>query len=262
MKPPTRLIPLFLGLVLATLAGCAKPKTEAARDISAEAQAYYQAHPDFFITATAADIPKDLKWEDGSDVPEFADPAAKRGGTLHFWIDDFPRTLRFAGPDANGSFRSFILDDVTLTLLQKQPNTAQYFPGLATAWALGADGRTMYFKLDPDARYSDGEPVKISDYFFTFFFFRSSYINDPWSNNFITSISARSRNTTTTPSPSPGRKRSPTSTTGWDQPRLFRNISTRNSALILPNATNGGSSRPPVPTRFSLRTSTRAVPST
>jgi microcin C transport system substrate-binding protein len=189
MKSSFRLVPLLLGFVLLCFAGCAKSKTEAARDITAEAQAYYKAHPDFFFNATPADLPKGLKWEDGNDVPEFADPQAKRGGTLHFWIDDFPRTLRFVGPDANGSFRSYILDDISIGLLgnsviQVQPNTGQYYPGLAKQWALDPDGRTMYFKLDPDAHYSDGVPIKADDFFFTFFFFRSTYINDPWSNNF------------------------------------------------------------------------------
>jgi microcin C transport system substrate-binding protein len=193
MKPsPHLFFTVAVSALALTVAGCSKAQKEAARDISVEAQAYYKAHPDFFVNATAADLPADLKWENGADVPEFADPQAKRGGTLHFWIDDFPRTLRLVGPDANGSFRSFIFDDVGMALLgnvtlQVQPNTGQYYPGLAKEWALGADGRTMYFKLDPDARYSDGVPVRVGDFFFAFFFFRSTYINDPWSNGYYNS---------------------------------------------------------------------------
>jgi microcin C transport system substrate-binding protein len=179
---------LFLTvLALGLLSGCAKKETAVARrDIGPEAEAYYKAHPDVFRFATPADLPKDLVWHDGSDVPEFSAPEAKRGGTEYSWILDFPRTLRFAGPDAAGSFRSFILDDNALSLTMKQPNTGQYYPGLAKAWAYASDGRTMYFKLDPDARYSDGVPVKADDYLFAFFFFRSRYIDDPWSNNFYT----------------------------------------------------------------------------
>lgn len=175
-----------LALCLLLGSGCARKAEEAKRDIGPEAQAYYKAHPEFFHFSTPADLPKDLVWEDGHDVPEFADPAAKRGGTLHFWIDDFPRTLRFYGLDANGSFRSYILDDNTLSLIGKQPNTNQYYPALAKSWAFGKDGKTMYFKLDPEARYSDGEPVKAGDFLFAFFFFRSAYLNDPWSANYYT----------------------------------------------------------------------------
>ena len=72
-------------LVVFASVGCSKKAAEAARDIGPEAQAYYKAHPDFFIFATPADLPKDLVWQDGHDVPEFADPAAKRGGTLTVW---------------------------------------------------------------------------------------------------------------------------------------------------------------------------------
>ena len=172
MNPFIRLSRSVLtALAFVLLSGCAKKETVATRDIGPEAEAYYKAHPDFFHFATPADLPKDLVWQDGSNVPEFSAPDAKRGGTLDYCISDFPRTLRFYGPDSNGSFRAMILDDNALTLTQEQPNTGQYFPGLAKAWAHGSDGRTMYFKLDPDARFSDGVPVKADDYVFAFFFF-------------------------------------------------------------------------------------------
>jgi microcin C transport system substrate-binding protein len=185
---PHRLLklPLVAAMAVVMVSGCAKKETAVTRDIGPEAEAYYKAHPDVFHFATPADLPQGLVWHDGSDVPEFSSPDAKQGGTLDYFIDSFPRTLRFVGPDASGSFRSFILDDNALTLTQKQPNTGQYYPGLAKAWAYGSDDKTMYFKLDPDARYSDGVPVKADDYFFAFFFFRSRYIDDPWSNNFYT----------------------------------------------------------------------------
>ena len=179
-------LPLIAATAFVLVTGCAKKEVVVTRDIGPEAEAYYKAHPDVFRFATPADLPQGLVWHDGSDVPEFSAPEAQRGGTANSFIEDFPRTLRFAGPDANGSFRSFILDDNALSLTMKQPNTGQYYPGLAKAWAYGSDGKTMYFKLDPDARYSDGVPVKADDYFFTFFFFRSRYIDDPWSNNFYT----------------------------------------------------------------------------
>lgn len=186
-----RLRPLvFAGL--ATLAvvflasGCARKKVESTRNIYPVAEAYYKAHPKFFIFAKPSDLPKDLVWHDGHDVPTFASPEAKRGGTLDLFIDDFPRTLRYVGPDANDPFRAVIYDYNDLSLIQQQPNTGQFYPALAREWAVGKDGRTVYFKLDPDARYSDGVPVTADDYFFAFFFFRSKYIVAPWYNNFFT----------------------------------------------------------------------------
>lgn len=194
MNHPLRIRLLQPAAALAALvpfAGCTHKQAAAGGDIYPVAAAYYRAHPDFFVFKQPSDLPKNLVWQDGHDVPEFSDPAAKRGGTLHYFIDDFPRTLRFVGPDDNGSFRPFILDDDEITLIQRQPNTGQYFPGLARAWALDPDGRTMYFRLDPDARYSDGVPIKADDYLFTFYFFKSPWIVEPWYNNYYSTNFSR-----------------------------------------------------------------------
>ncbi|MFO7725029.1 MAG: hypothetical protein R6V45_05715, partial [Oceanipulchritudo sp.] len=72
--------------------------------------------PFFFQTKTLADLPGDLVWENGMDLPEFGSPEATKGGTRYGALQDFPRTLRRVGPDANGSFRPYLLDDVALRL--------------------------------------------------------------------------------------------------------------------------------------------------
>ena len=68
---------------------------------------FYLKHPDAFSVKTLNELPKDLKWENGEDEAIFSSPKAKRGGTWNMYENDFPRTLRFVGPDANGSFRGF-----------------------------------------------------------------------------------------------------------------------------------------------------------
>ncbi len=176
---------LLAAAALLALGGCAQKKKEVVRDIRPQVQAFYRSHPKLVTFATPADLPKDLVWHDGAGVPEFADPNAKRGGTLNYFIDDFPRTLRFYGPDANGSFRGYILDYVALPLIGRQPNTGQYYPALAKAWAFGKDGRTMYFRLDPAARYSDGVAVTADDYLFAFFFSLCPDVDDPEMANFF-----------------------------------------------------------------------------
>ncbi len=47
-------------------------------DNTAEVQAYYKSKPDFFRFKTPADLPTDLKWENGGDLPEMGDPDAKK----------------------------------------------------------------------------------------------------------------------------------------------------------------------------------------
>ena len=53
---------------------------------------------------------------DGSEEHEFASPKAKKGGTWEVFMRDFP-TLRTIGPDANGAFRSYLLDYNVVGLL-------------------------------------------------------------------------------------------------------------------------------------------------
>jgi len=152
---------------------------------SEEVLEFYKRHDDFFVISSSDKIPADLKWEDGSEQVEFSSIEAKRGGTWQVYTRDFPRTLRTIGPDANGAFRSFLLDYNVISLVETHPNTDGFYPGLAQSWAVGNDGKTVYFRLDPNARYSDGEVIKISDYFFFFYFMRSKHIQAPWYNDFF-----------------------------------------------------------------------------
>ena len=145
---------------------------------------FYQKHPDCFSISSIDTLPNDLNWQDGSEEREFASPNAKKGGTWQVYTRDFPRTLRTIGPDANGAFRSYLLDYNVISLVHPHPNSDGYYPGLAKSWAVGKDGRTVYFQLDPNAQYSDGKKVKVSDFFFFFYFMRSKHIQAPWYNDY------------------------------------------------------------------------------
>ena len=163
--------------------GASAPVPEGQLSGPEQAREFYAAHPDFFSFKTPADIPTDLVWENGMDQPDIGSPDAKKGGIQFEAMQDFPRTLRTVGPDSNGSFRNWILDNVAVQLAHRHPDTFEYYPGLATEWALSEEDKTVYIRLDPDARWSDGEPVTADDYFFLFFFNRSEHIVAPWYNN-------------------------------------------------------------------------------
>lgn len=147
----------------------------------------------FFQFATAADLPADLVWENGMDLPDLGSPDAKKGGTLYASLADFPRTLRLFGPDSNGSFRTWILDDTRMLLGRRHPNDTsidangnfRYFPGIAEAWAVDRANRTIYVRINPAARFSDGMPVTADDMMFSLYFWHQPFIQAPWSNNFF-----------------------------------------------------------------------------
>ena len=149
-----------------------------------EVREYYQSRPEFFTLATPDDVPGGLNWDDGSHLETFASSDAVQGGTFQEYTGDFPRTLRFLGPDANGAFRRHILDHNTMLLAHPYPNGDGDYPGLATKWAISKDGKTIYFKLNPNAKYSDGKPVLATDYFFHFYYMRSPHTKAPWYNDF------------------------------------------------------------------------------
>jgi microcin C transport system substrate-binding protein len=155
-------------------------------DNSAEVEAFYKARPERFRWKTIADLPAGLKWQNGADLPEMGDPAAKKGGVFHDQIDSFPATFRFIGPDANGSFRSDQWDYINLNIVQKHLNVEGWVPGLADEWAISEDGREVFFKLNPAACYSDGVDIAVEDFFMLMYVMLSPHIQDPWYNDYYT----------------------------------------------------------------------------
>ena len=151
-----------------------------------KAAAYYAEHKDFFRFATPADLPKDLVWQDGAAQKEFADPRAVRGGVLRQFTMSTPPTLRRVGPNANNGFRGELYDNNDFGLLTSHPNTDEPIPALATNWAMSPDGMTAYFRLDPSAKFTDGQPVTVDDFFYAFYFYRSPWAKADWYADFYT----------------------------------------------------------------------------
>ena len=137
--------------------------------------------------ALPATLPDKLQWQTNQTDAEFADPQAKRGGLFRTFILSFPMTLRRVGPDSNGAFAGYTRA-LQLGTTQRHPNTLNHIPQLATSWAFGADGKSIFFKLNPKARWSDGQPVKAEDYLFAVYQMRSKFIVDPWYNDYYTNV--------------------------------------------------------------------------
>jgi len=141
----------------------------------------------FKATYSSEPIPSDIVWLTNDADPEFASPNAIKGGTINSYMLSFPNTFRVVGPDSNNSLRNLILDN-QLSLLELHPNTENLFPSLATHWAFDKDKRTMYFKLNKNAKWSDGVPVTGNDYAYTIEFMRSKFIVEAWYNDYYTNF--------------------------------------------------------------------------
>ena len=135
--------------------------------------------------AERAELPEGIVWETNLDDPPIGSPEAIRGGTFNYFIDSYPLTFRLMGPNSNDSFagwnRAFTMN---FGLVGRHPVTDRYIPLLATHWSVQEDQRTVYFRLDPEARFTDGEAITADDYVFTWEMMLSEHIVDPFYNNY------------------------------------------------------------------------------
>ena len=138
----------------------------------------------FLKVGTPAEIPADLVWENGMDQPEIGDPAAKKGGAFRRFIPTFPPTIRPIGENSNSFFRGDLYDYIDVPMVSLHPETMEMIPGLAKEWATSADGRTIYFRIDPEASYSDGVQVKARDFLISVYLRVSDNIVNPYSKQY------------------------------------------------------------------------------
>lgn len=127
------------------------------------------------------EIPAGLEWQTGMDEPEVGDPRAVKGGQVRLWINTpFPGTLRAFGPGSENFFNYSAIDNVWLPLVGLHPETFRPIPGLADRWAVSPDGKTVFYHLDPEAKYSDGRPVKAQDFLLNICLRTSDFAKDPF----------------------------------------------------------------------------------
>jgi microcin C transport system substrate-binding protein len=178
---------LALGLIAVGLSGCGDPFDGEAAFVPAPVEEALEPPVEpIRPSSLPPELPAGLEWITNDTDPEFAAPEAIRGGTFRTWMPSFPLTLRRVGPDSNGGFAAYTRY-IQMPLVSFHPVTRRPMPALASHWAFGDDGRTVYYRLDPDARWSDGQPVTADDFVFTLEFMRSKEIVAPWYNNQYTS---------------------------------------------------------------------------
>jgi microcin C transport system substrate-binding protein len=99
-----------------------------------------------------------------TDYPAFGDPRAKKGGTLTHISSRFPATMRIVGQNYNYEENISIIAPLCYeSLLGLHPVTLKYVPGLASHWKISDDKMTYWFRINPDARFTDGRPVTADD---------------------------------------------------------------------------------------------------
>ena len=140
---------------------------------------------DYFQFKEKADLPAGLEWKNGSEQPEIGDPNSQKGGAFRYFISSFPPTIRPFGPNSNNSFRGELYDNVEVSLVELHPETGEIMPGVAMEWAVGPDEKTVFFRLDPAAKYNDGVPVKAVDFMWWVYLRASDNVVTPWFKQYI-----------------------------------------------------------------------------
>ena len=94
----------------------------------------------------------------------FGDPRAVKGGTLRYITSRFPATMRILGQNYNYSENiDLIIPLCYESLLGIHPVTLEFIPSLATHWKISEDEMQFWFRINPNARWSDGMPVVAED---------------------------------------------------------------------------------------------------
>lgn len=102
-------------------------------------------------------------WETNTSYELIGDPRAVKGGTLKLGtMSDFPSTLRYYGPNVT-AWNQMLHGMAYETLLGLHPTTLDWIPAIATHWQISDDKLTFRFRIDPNARFSDGTSVTSED---------------------------------------------------------------------------------------------------
>ncbi len=128
--------------------------------------------------AALDELPQGLLWLRGADEPELGDPRARKGGRVRLCnVGPFPANWLAFGSPTLQFFHENFFRSLELPLVMRHPVTGREIPGLAAAWA--QQGRTLFFRLDPRARYSNGRPLRAAD-FALGLLLRSRYAAGEW----------------------------------------------------------------------------------
>ncbi len=114
--------------------------------------------------------------------PDWRSPRGEGRLLRDNYIQDFPGTLRLEGPESNTFFNYEITALAYETLLGVHPSTLEYIPSLATHWQISPDKMTYRFRINPNARFSDGVPVTSEDVVATYDLMMDSTLQDPMSS--------------------------------------------------------------------------------
>lgn len=136
-------------------------------------------------------MPEEVVWIT-SYPKDLSSKNTKKGGTFHTYIDEYPTTFRYTGPESNLGTRELMWPHVGF--VGENNETQEITPLAATHWAFGADNQTVYYKLNENMKWSDGVPCTADDWVFAWEVMCSPNLNDPWYNDYYSKLEVKKIN--------------------------------------------------------------------
>lgn len=169
----TFLLLLLLLLLVASVAWWATARRAAAPQVAEEATTAVPYPVDFAQRLNRvsglrlehnAPLPDhELPWQNAEAHAPIGTPTARKGGRVRLSnAGPFPaHFLRFGGGEAQ-FFHQNLRAATDIPMVCRHPLTGNPTAGVAEAWAI--TGHTVWFRLNPAARYNNGRPVRAGDY--------------------------------------------------------------------------------------------------
>ena len=129
-------------------------------------------------------LPEGMKWLTNNDDKEYLNIKAPKGGIFKSYISTFPVTFRLSGPNSNSLFAKY-LREFSMRLTSTNAFSLKTIPVLATHWSFAPDKKTVYFKLNKSAKWSDGTMINADDYVYSKEFSTSKHIQSPYDVNYF-----------------------------------------------------------------------------
>jgi microcin C transport system substrate-binding protein len=99
--------------------------------------------------------------EETGEVDPIAAPEAKRGGSYTTWGGEYPKSLNM-WLDYN-AFSKQVAEMLFEPLITLHPTRDEPLGILAESWEISQDKMSYTFRIHPQARWSDGKPVRAED---------------------------------------------------------------------------------------------------
>ncbi len=113
------------------------------------------------------------------EMKYFGDSRAVKGGEFRIVSEQFPATFRPEGQNSTTVYNQDVKSVVYETLLGEHPVTRALVPSLASHWKISDDKMTFTFRINPNARFSDGSPVTSEDVIATYNLLMDESILEP-----------------------------------------------------------------------------------